>query len=88
MNTAPVQGGVKSSGAPRSNNAERGPNCYQCKHFAISWQPSMPYACRLLGFKSKALPAIEVMRIDGRLCQGFQAKPTPAAIGKSVNTLA
>ena len=88
MNTASVQGGVKSSGAPRANNAERGPNCYQCKHFAISWQPSMPYACRLLGFKSKALPAIEVMRIDGRICQGFQAKPTPSTAGKSVNTLA
>ncbi len=88
MNTSPVQSGVKNTGATRGHHAERGPNCYQCKHFAISWQPSMPYACRLLGFKSKALPAIEVMRIDGRICQGFQAKPTPASVGKSVNTLA
>ena len=53
------------------------PNCYQCRHFAISWQPSMPYACKLLGFKSKALPAIEVLRIDGRTCQGFAAKIIP-----------
>jgi hypothetical protein len=87
MNTAPVQGGVKSSGAPRSNNAERGPNCYQCKHFAISWQPSTPYACRLFGFKSKALPAIEILRIDGRICQGFTAK-LPLTSKQSVNKLA
>ena len=74
------------------SKAERGPNCYQCKHFAISWQPSMPYACRLLGFKSKALPAIEVLRIDGRVCQGFTAKPIPpsavTSVKNSVNTLA
>jgi hypothetical protein len=47
----------------------------------------MPYACKLLGFKSKALPAIEVMRIDGRACQGFTAK-TQTSPKKSVNTLA
>ena len=84
----PAQGAGKSVGASGARNVERGPNCYQCKHFAISWQPSMPYACRLLGFKSKALPAIEVMRIDGRHCQGFTAKPTPTSAAKSVNTLA
>ena len=67
--------------------AQTGPNCYQCQHFAISWQPSMPYACRLLGFKSKALPAIEVQRIDGRPCQGFTPKVPPSSVKKSVNTL-
>ena len=65
-----------------------GPNCFKCQHFAISWQPSMPYACKLLGFKSKALPAIEVLRIDGRVCQGFTPKPQPPSASKSVNTLA
>ena len=52
----------------------------------------MPYACKLLGFKSKALPSIEVLRIDGRVCQGFTAKPRAAGATssnpKSVNTLA
>ena len=70
----------------------KNPNCFQCQHFAISWQPSMPYACKLLGFKSKALPSIEVLRIDGRVCQGFTAKPRAAGAAssnpKSVNTLA
>jgi hypothetical protein len=52
----------------------------------------MPYACKLLGFKSKALPSIEVLRIDGRVCQGFTQKQRPHSSppsGKnSVNTLA
>ncbi len=62
--------------ASRSN----GPNCYQCRHFAVSWDPAAPYACRLMGFKSRALPAIEVLRADGVRCRGFAAKPpTPPA---------
>jgi len=88
MNSLPGQAMGKSAGASPVKNLERGPNCFQCKHFAISWQPSAPYACRLLGFKSRVLPAIEVMRIDGRMCLGFTAKPPPLPFKKSVNTLA
>ena len=92
MSSASPQGAGQSVGTPGTPKAERGPNCFQCKHFAISWQPSMPYACRLLGFKSKVLPAIEVMRIDGRKCLGFAAKPLPpsatSSAKKSVNTFA
>lgn len=58
-----------------------GPNCYQCRHFAVSWDPKLPYACRLMGFKSRALPAIEVLRADGLPCQGFSSKSSsPAAV--------
>jgi hypothetical protein len=59
-----------------SRASSRGPNCYQCRHFAVSWDPTFPYLCRLMGFKSRALPAIEVLRVDGVFCQGFEAKPT------------
>ena len=51
-----------------------GPNCWHCEYFAISWQPVMPYICRLMGFKSKGLPCIEVLNADGRPCQGFLPK--------------
>jgi hypothetical protein len=51
-------------------------NCWQCKHFATSWDPKMPYSCKLLGFKSQILPSIQVMNSDGRPCFGFDAKPT------------
>jgi hypothetical protein len=50
------------------------PNCWQCEHFAISWDTHRPYSCRLMGFKSKALPSIEVFNADGQVCQCFYAK--------------
>ena len=59
-------------------SAQRGPNCFQCRHFAVSWDPSFPYLCRLMGFKSRALPAIEVLRVDGVACQGFASKEASA----------
>ena len=64
-----------------------GPNCFQCRHLAVSWDPQLPYACRLMGFKSKHLPAIEVLRADGLFCAGFSAKESaPAAMsGRSAH---
>jgi hypothetical protein len=44
----------------------------------VSWDPAKPYACRLMGFKSRVLPAIEVYRTDGNPCRGFHSKPPMA----------
>ena len=52
------------------------PNCWQCRHFAISWEPATPYMCSLMGFKSRLMPSIEVLRADGRMCRGFMPKAT------------
>lgn len=51
-----------------------GPDCWKCRNFAVSWDPKLPYLCKLMGFKSKSLPGIEVFRADGKPCQGFVAK--------------
>ena len=40
------------------------PNCWNCQHFSITWDPRFPYSCQLLGFKSKITPCIEVIRVD------------------------
>ena len=58
---------------------KKGPNCWGCQYFSISWDPRRPYACDLMGFKSKMLPSIEVLRADGHFCIGFEAKPLPAS---------
>ena len=50
------------------------PNCWQCEHFAISWDIQRPYSCRIMGFKSKALPSTEVFKADGQACQCFYPK--------------
>lgn len=57
----------------------KGPNCWQCQHLAITHIPSMPYACRAMGFQSRALPALEVLRADGQFCKLFMAKDKAVA---------
>ena len=42
---------------------------------AITWDVRMPYGCKLMGFRSKVVPSLEVLRTDGRFCGGFS--PTP-----------
>lgn len=56
-----------------------GVNCWQCHHFATSWDPALPYSCKLLGFKSRNLPCMQVLQLDGRPCQGFEPKRPHAA---------
>jgi len=53
----------------------KSPDCWQCRHFAISWDFRAPYICRLMGFKSRMVPSFEVFRADGNHCRGFAAKP-------------
>lgn len=48
-----------------------GPNCWQCRHFQITHIPAMPYGCRFMGFQSRLLPNIEVLRAAGHPCLGF-----------------
>ena len=60
-------------------------NCWQCRHFATSWDPALPYSCKLLGFKSRMLPCMQVLQLDGRACQGFEPKPAAGPAGTKVS---
>ncbi|WP_416545187.1 hypothetical protein ACHEXK_08420 [Limnohabitans sp. DCL3] len=62
---------------PALTPSTRGPNCWQCRHFAITHLPFSPYACRAMGFQSRLLPSIEVLRIDGRFCRLHAPKSPP-----------
>lgn len=70
----------------------RGPNCWQCQHFAVSWDPRMPYACKRMGFKSAVLPSLQVLRADGQVCRSFEIKnltvPAPPGPAPSQKTWA
>ncbi len=58
---------------------KRGPNCWQCRFFGVSHIPATPYVCRAMGFQSRQLPSLEVLRVDGEFCRVFQPKtPTPS----------
>ena len=63
-----------AASAPTSAPPQRGPNCWQCRLFAVSHNPYAPYACRAMGFQSRALPALEVLRADGHFFLLFVAK--------------
>ncbi len=51
------------------------PDCWKCVYFKISWDPSKPYACQMMGFKSRMIPSLEVRLADGNDCRGFTPKP-------------
>ena len=55
-------------------------NCYQCKHFAVTWEPKFPNSCRLLGFKSQSAPSAAVYQATGKICEAFEKK---GAAGKN-----
>lgn len=63
-----------AANSPAPGAAARGPNCWQCRFFGVSHVPATPYACRAMGFQSKMLPALEVLRVDGQFCRAFEAK--------------
>jgi hypothetical protein len=67
----------KPQAADLAAGPNKGPNCWDCRHLMITWDVRTPYGCKLMGFRSKYIPSIEVLRTDGRFCSGFTAKPLP-----------
>lgn len=59
---------------PQELRSKKGPNCWDCRFLAITWDVRMPYGCRLMGFRSKVIPSLEVLRTDGRFCGGYSPK--------------
>jgi len=46
----------------------------------ITWDVRTPYSCKLMGFRSRNIPSLEVLRNDGRFCGGFAAKPVATKV--------
>ncbi|HKK89897.1 MAG TPA: uracil-DNA glycosylase [Desulfobacteraceae bacterium] len=49
-------------------------NCYNCRHYYITWDPDHPCGCRVMGFKAKQLPSSVVLRSTGKPCMLFSRK--------------
>jgi len=69
----------KPQAAEQAAGPTKGPNCWDCRHMAITWDVRTPYSCKLMGFRSRNIPSLEVLRYDGRFCSGFTAKTAPTA---------
>ena len=54
-------------------------SCFGCRYFVITYIPATPYACRAFQFKSRRLPALEVMASSGQPCK--RREPTQQNIG-------
>jgi len=52
-------------------------NCFQCIHFAVTWEPQHPKSCKLFGFKSAVLPSVAVYESTGSVCLGYEKKIMP-----------
>ncbi len=53
------------------------PNCIQCIHYYVTYNPVKPYGCRAMGFKSAKNPALLVYSTSGIECQVFKKKIPP-----------
>jgi len=59
---------------PVGTETGSGPNCWHCEYFGVTHIPATPYSCKLMGFRSKTLPALQVLQVDGHFCLGFRPK--------------
>ena len=50
------------------------PDCWNCRHFFITFEKHHRYGCRAIGFKANELPCLEVLQTDGSPCLSFAAK--------------
>jgi hypothetical protein len=58
-----------------SNTGEKNSiNCFLCEYFYITYERNFPYGCRIIGFKSRQLPSIDVYANSSMDCGLFSAK--------------
>jgi hypothetical protein len=61
------------------------PNCLQCKHFFITFNPKTPKGCRKFGIQCKNLPSEIVFMAGHGECQGFEQKKRPDEKNKGLD---
>ena len=50
-------------------------SCHKCLHYYVTWDPQFPHGCRIMGFKGRQMPAIQVRRtMHGKDCLFFEVK--------------
>ena len=58
----------------KKDNSAGTADCFQCKYFAVTWEPKTPRLCRYFGFKSAGLPMYTVYESSGAFCTAFVKK--------------
>lgn len=52
-------------------------DCFECKHFYVTWEPNQPRGCKAFAFKSRELPSLVVFEASGERCLKFTPKRPP-----------
>jgi len=50
------------------------PDCRRCRHYFVTYDPTLPHGCRTFRIKSRAWPTRVVFESSGEPCRGFQPK--------------
>lgn len=50
------------------------PNCNKCKFYYVTWDKRFPHGCKSMGFKSRELPSVAVLKNSGMPCLQFKLK--------------
>ncbi|MEO5366122.1 MAG: hypothetical protein H7831_07155 [Magnetococcus sp. WYHC-3] len=54
-------------------------HCPRCQHYHVTWDADHPHGCRVLGFKSRGMPAYEVLAASGQRCLQFTPRDGSAS---------
>lgn len=57
-----------------SGQPGQAPDCWKCQHHYITYDPSFPYGCQAMNFKSRRPPSREVFEASGTHCLMFRMK--------------
>lgn len=49
-------------------------DCFECKHFFVTWDQNNPKGCKAFGFKTAKMPSMVVFETSGERCLKFEAK--------------
>jgi hypothetical protein len=55
-------------------NGEKSINCFLCVHFYVTWDNARPRGCRAMGFKSREIPSLVVLKSSGSPCLHYEEK--------------
>ena len=50
-------------------------DCHKCLHYYVTWDKNFPHGCKAMGFKSKQLPSLSVLKSTPNIdCLAFEPK--------------
>lgn len=58
----------------RNTDKEGYINCFQCKHFFVTWDKKHAKGCKAMGFKSHEMPSLVVHESSGIQCLRYEEK--------------